>query len=200
MAISASQITGLILAGGKGSRMGNVDKGLQAFRGMPMAMHAILRLNAQVGQILVNSNQNLPAYESLGYPVVTDLHVGHAGPLAGVHAGLCACETEYLITVPCDVPLFPLNLVARLATALDDAQADLAVATTQGQAHPVFMLMRSDLSEDLDDFLKTGQRKIDIWYASLAVASVAFDEDADRFMNVNTVHELHELQARTDLN
>jgi molybdopterin-guanine dinucleotide biosynthesis protein A len=199
MNIEKSNITGLILAGGRGTRMGSVDKGLQLFRGIPMAMHALMRLDSQVGQVLVNANQNLAAYESFGVPIVTDLHGGYAGPLAGLHAGLCACETDYLVTVPCDVPLFPVNLVEELLTALEQEQADLAVAYTQAQAHPVFTLMRSDLNEHLDAFLKTGQRKIDIWYASLKVAKVPFDSQADRFMNVNTIQELHELQSRSDL-
>ena len=199
MTIEKTNITGLILAGGRGTRMGNTDKGLHLFRGMPMAMHALMRLDRQVGQVLVNANQNLAAYESFGVPIVTDLHGGFSGPLAGLHAGLCACETDYLVTVPCDVPLFPLDLVERLSVALDEAEADLAVVSTHAQAHPVFMLMRSDLNEHLDAFLKSGQRKIDSWYSSLKVVEVAFDAQADRFMNVNTMQELHELQARTDL-
>ncbi|MCE2680072.1 MAG: molybdenum cofactor guanylyltransferase MobA [Burkholderiales bacterium] len=199
MKIEKTNITGLILAGGRGTRMGSVDKGLQLFRGMPMAMHALMRLDSQVGQVLVNANQNLAAYESFGVPVVTDLHGGYSGPLAGLHAGLCACDTEFLVTVPCDVPLFPLNLVERLVLALEHEEADVAVAYTHSQAHPVFTLVRSNVCEHLDAFLKSGQRKIDIWYASLKVARVEFDEQADRFMNVNTIQELHELQLRTDL-
>ena len=128
VALAPEQITGLILAGGRGSRMGGVDKGLQNHHGMPLAMHALLRLAPQVGGVMVNANRNLGAYESLGVPVWPDVLPDYPGPLAGLLTGLERCETPYLVTVPCDTPHFPADLVARLARALVEADAEIAMA------------------------------------------------------------------------
>ena len=125
-------VTGLILAGGRGSRMGGIDKGLQNFRGLPLALHTLLRLQMQQGQplaeVMINANRNLSAYESFGAPVWPDTLDGFAGPLAGFMTGLERCETPLLLTVPCDTPLFPLDLVQRMHQALQREQADLAMA------------------------------------------------------------------------
>src|SRR5205814_3308446 len=126
--IDKSEITGLILAGGRGSRMGGVDKGLQAHLGMPLAMHALLRLSPQVGEVMINANRNLAAYESMGVPVWPDPLPEYPGPLAGWLAGLEHCSTPYMVTVPCDTPDFPLDLVERLSRDLFEADADIAMA------------------------------------------------------------------------
>ncbi len=131
MTIERDQITGLVLAGGRGSRMGGVDKGLQNHRGVPLALHALLRLQPQVGEVMINANRNLGAYESMGVPVWPDVQSDFPGPLAGVLVGLERCETPYLVTVPCDTPNFPLDLVERLAQALVAEQADIAMAATR---------------------------------------------------------------------
>src|SRR3954468_21586075 len=123
MNIETGDITGVILAGGRGSRMGGVDKGLQNFNGMPLALHTLMRLQPQVGHVLINANRNLGAYESFGVPVWPDVLADFAGPLAGFLAGLENCETPWLVTVPCDTPLFPADLVERLAQAADEQQA-----------------------------------------------------------------------------
>ena len=145
MQIPTDQITGVVLAGGRGSRMGGVDKGLQNHLGLPMALHALMRLQAQVGHAMINANRNLAAYESMGVPVWPDALPDHPGPLAGFLSALEHCETPYLVTVPCDTPHFPLDLVQRLADALHDADADFAIAETleQGapQLQPVFCVM-----------------------------------------------------------
>ena len=117
--IAPEDITGLVLAGGRGSRMGGVDKGLQNHHGVPLALHALLRLAPQVGLTMINANRNLAAYESMGVPVWPDALADFAGPLAGFLAGLEHCDTPYLVTVPCDSPRFPEDLVARLASALE---------------------------------------------------------------------------------
>lgn len=198
--MQTQQITGLILAGGRGSRMGNVDKGLQLFRGAPMALHVLMRLAPQVGDVLINANQNLGPYEGFGVPVWPDAMQGHAGPLAGLQTGLLHCDTDYMVTAPCDSPFLPNDLVARLAQGLEAAQADLAVAVTAGgtdgrrQSHPVFCLLKAALLPHLTDFLAGGGRKIDAWYASLAVAEVLF-EDETAFRNINTVDELRRYEA-----
>ncbi|MGV3742688.1 MAG: molybdenum cofactor guanylyltransferase MobA [Burkholderiaceae bacterium] len=186
-------VTGLILAGGRGSRMGSVDKGLKPFRGKPMALHAIERLSRQVGSLLINANQNLDVYKEFGVPVYSDEIQGFAGPLAGLQTGLLHCTTPFLVTVPCDSPFFPLDLVSRMGNALISQNADLSVAVTgpadDEQPHPVFCLLRSSLLPHLTDFLQSGQRKIDKWYGSLKLAPVHF-ADEDAFSNINTEEEL----------
>jgi molybdenum cofactor guanylyltransferase len=201
--ISKEDVTGLILAGGRGSRMGGADKGLQNFRGMPMAMFTLLRLAPQVGEAMINANRNLAAYESFGVPVWPDSLADYAGPLAGFLTGLEKCETPYLVTVPCDTPLFPQDLVARLAEALEreDAEIAMAAAREEGQmrAQPVFSLLRHDLMESLVRFTHGGGRKIDAWTAQHRMVLVPFDrpgDDADAFANANTLAELHRLEQR----
>ena len=190
----AEAVTGIVLAGGLGRRMGGVDKGLQVLRGQPMAAHVLERLAPQVDALVINANQNTERYAALGAPfgasVVPDHIAGYAGPLAGLHAGLDAATTPLVVTVPCDSPFLPADLVARLRAALDDAGADLAVAKTGTQAHPVFALVRAGVRANLEAFLSGGGRKIDAWYAALRVIEVAFDDEADAFENINTREEL----------
>jgi len=181
-------VTGIVLAGGQGRRMGGADKGLQPLRGQPMVAHVIARLAPQVGEIVVNANQNLESYRAFGHIVVPDAIGGFAGPLAGLHAGLGAATRELAVTVPCDSPFLPQDLVARLKDALRDH--DLAVARTGEQPHPVFCLARVALRGHLQAFLASGGRKIDAWYAALKVIEVPFDEQADAFRNINTMDEL----------
>jgi molybdopterin-guanine dinucleotide biosynthesis protein A len=188
--IARADVTGIVLAGGQGRRMGGVDKGLVLLDGRPMAAHVIERLAPQVGPILVNANQNADAYAALGHPVVPDAVGGYAGPLAGLHAGLSRASTPFVVTVPCDSPFLPPDLVARLADGLAHAGAVLAVAKTFDQPHPVFALVRRDVLPNLAAFLDAGGRKIDAWYASLAVVEVPFDDCADAFRNINTRDEL----------
>ncbi len=183
-------ITGLILAGGQGRRMGGVDKGLQILRDRPMIEWVIERLRPQVHDVLINANQNLDAYRAYRLPVVADAVGGFAGPLAGLHAGLCAVSTDELVTVPCDSPFLPLDLVARLAAARAAANADIAVAKTFDQPHPVFALVRTSVRPHLEAFLNGGGRKIDTWYASLQMVEVPFDDEIDAFSNINTRAEL----------
>jgi molybdopterin-guanine dinucleotide biosynthesis protein A len=183
-------VTGIVLAGGLGRRMGGVDKGLVDLDGRPMVAHVLDRLAPQVGAILINANQNGERYAAFGWPVVPDDVGGYAGPLAGLHAGLSRTTTEYAATVPCDSPFLPADLVARLRAALVARGAALAVARTFDQPHPVFCLVRRDVLPHLSAFLQGGGRKIDAWYASLDVVDVAFDDEADAFRNINTAGEL----------
>jgi molybdopterin-guanine dinucleotide biosynthesis protein A len=198
MKIEAQDITGLVLAGGRGSRMGGVDKGLQNHLGLPLALHALLRLQTQVGHLMLNANRNLAAYESMGVPVWPDPLPDHPGPLAGLLAGLEHCETPYLACVPCDTPDFPADLVPRLAAALAAEGAEIAMACTlEGgvrQRQPVFCLLRATLLDSLVAYLHAGQRKIDGWTASHHCVEVPFD-DAAAFFNANTAAELQRLQA-----
>lgn len=197
--IDPLHITGLVLAGGRGSRMGGVDKGLQPYAGQPLVAHALMRLGHQVGQLMVNANRNLGAYESFGVPVWPDTVPDYAGPLAGFLVGLEHCETPWLVTVPCDSPLFPDDLVARLAAAAVELDADIAMAATREagvlQVQPVFCLMKTDLLESLVRFTQGGQRKIDKWTAQHRCVEVPFDEP-QAFANANTLDELRQLQPR----
>lgn len=185
-----SGVTGIVLAGGMGRRMGGVDKGLVPLDGRPMVGHVLARLAPQVDDLLVNANQNLERYAALGVTVVPDAIGGFAGPLAGLHAGLVASIRPYVVTVPCDSPFLPADLVARLRAGLDARNAQLAVARTFDQPHPVFALVRHDVLPHLCAFLDGGGRKIDAWYATLDVIEVAFDDEADAFRNINTRDEL----------
>jgi len=190
-------VTGLVLAGGQGSRMGGVDKGLAPFRGRPMVAHVIERLAPQVDEILVNANRNPGAYAAFGHRVIADEIPGFAGPLAGFERGLAHARGELVATVPCDSPFLPADLVSRLRAALEAKGADLAVAKTGEQAHPVFCLMRRGVHASLASFLSSGQRKIDKWYSALAVVEVAFDDEAEAFANINTRDELADLEKPT---
>jgi molybdenum cofactor guanylyltransferase len=179
-----------VLAGGQGRRMGGVDKGLVDLAGRPLVAHVIERLAPQVGALLINANQNRARYEAFGAPVVADAVGGFAGPLAGLHAAMTHAESDYVVTVPCDSPFLPADLVERLAAALAEDSAQLAVAKTFDQPHPVFALVRRDVRDQLARFLADGGRKIDAWYATLATIEVAFDDEADAFRNINTRAEL----------
>lgn len=198
MTIDRADITGLILAGGRGSRMGGVDKGLQNFQGAPLALHALMRLAPQVAALMINANRNLGAYEALEVPVWPDSTPDFAGPLAGMLTGLEHCETPWMATVPCDSPVFPLDLVARLADAAAQHQAEIAMVRapegpdSQARAQPVFCLLHIDVAEGLAHFLQRGGRKIDEFTATRRTVMVDF-LDAQAFRNANTLAELQAL-------
>ena len=183
-------VTGVVLAGGQGRRMGTVDKGLVVLDGRPMVSHVLQRLTPQVDEILINANQHLDEYAAFGHRVCPDAIGGFAGPLAGLHVGLTQATHALVVTVPCDSPFLPLDLVMRLHRALELNAADLAVARTFDQPHPVFALVRKSVQPHLTRFLEGGGRKIDAWYATLSTVEVAFDDEAEAFRNINTVDEL----------
>ena len=201
-----NQITGVILAGGRGSRMGGIDKGLQVLNGVPMVAHVMARLAPQVGSLMINANRNLDAYRSFGVPVWTDANDDFSGPLAGLQAGLKHCQTPFLFTAPCDSPFLPRNLADKLAAALESAEADIAVAASTAsngnaataiaatgtiQTQPVFMLLRTTLIADLTTYLNEGGRKMETWYKRHHYTEVLFP-DALAFRNINTPDELRE--------
>ena len=219
----SKQVCAVVLAGGMGSRMGGVDKGLQLLGGQPLARHCVQRLQAQIGGspglISINANRNAEVYAAWGCPVWTDEIDGFAGPLAGFQTALQHCAgasaltsapTEgyrYLLTVACDTPRFPLDLLARLARALEHEGADIAVAGAPEQGpggawslrtQPVFCLLRTSLAGSLTAFLTAGGRKVDAWTAQHRSITVAFDrpqDDALAFFNANTLDELGRLEA-----
>lgn len=208
--ISSQDITGLILAGGRGSRMGGVDKGLQSYKGQTLAHNAMQRLGPQVGALLLNANRNLADYAAMGATVCTDSVPDYPGPLAGFLSGLQQCHTPYLLTVPCDSPRFPLDLAARLGAALEREQADIAMASGLEvddsnpaqpvlRAQPVFCLLRTSLLPSLTAFVQSGRRKIDAWTGQHSTVLVPFDQAGDdplAFANANTLGELQELEQR----
>ena len=186
-------ISAVLLAGGQGSRMGGVDKGLVELAGRPMAAHALARLAPQVDELLINANQNLERWRTFGYPVFSDDFGGaggFCGPLAGLQAALMRARHPLVLSVPCDSPFLPTDLVARLAHALHASAAQLAVATTAGRAHPVFCLCRRELAPQLADFLAAGGRKVGAWHSTLRVVAVPFDDNPAAFRNINTATEL----------
>jgi molybdenum cofactor guanylyltransferase len=191
----SEKITGVILAGGLGRRMGGIDKGLQELRGRPMAAWVAERLGPQVDELLINANQNGERYAAFGHRVVPDRIPDFAGPLAGLHAALSAATHPLVATAPCDSPFLPADLISRLFSALTAADADLAVARTFDQPHPVFCLCRRSVLPHLTEFLAAGGRKIDRWYATLKVVEVAFDDEAEAFENINTREELGRFEA-----
>ncbi len=191
--IPREQITGLVLAGGKGTRMNGADKGLQLFRGEPMAQLVMRRLQPQVGALLINANRHADIYAQWGAPVWPDEFPAFAGPLAGLHAGLSHCQTPYLVTAPCDSPFLPETLVSHLSQALINANADISVAVTgEGtarQRHPVFCLLSVRLKDSLADYLGSGGRKMDAWLALHRQVEAHFDDES-AFANINTIDEL----------
>jgi molybdopterin-guanine dinucleotide biosynthesis protein A len=191
--MQTSQIAGLILAGGRGSRMDDADKGLALLNGRPMVEHVASRFGPQVSALLISANRNLDRYAGYGQVVADDpAHGAWQGPLAGVAAGLSATQHPWLATAPCDVPFLPRMLVARLADALGapSGGARLAVACTGGRRQPVCMLLSRGLLPDLLHYLEEGGRKVDTWQSRVGCVEVAFDDHADAFMNVNTASEL----------
>jgi len=192
---AASLVTGVILAGGQGRRMGGVDKGLKVLHGKPMVAWVLERFAPQVDEVLINANQNLEAYRRFGRRVIPDEIGSFAGPLAGLHRGLNEARHELVATVPCDSPFLPSDLIPRLRGALDNTGSDVAVAKTGDQPHPVFCLCRKSVLPGLTKFLAGGGRKIDAWYAKLKVVEVPFDDQPDAFSNINTEEELRDFEG-----
>lgn len=193
-ALSRHAITGLVLAGGRGQRMGGRDKGLQPFAGRPLAAHVIERLRPQVSALIISANRNGDAYAALGAPVVSDETQDFAGPLAGMLAGLRAARTDYVLTVPCDTPYLPEDLATRLAAALidtGDATPPLAAyAATAHGPHPVFALLHRSLADDLAATLVAGEHRVRAWLARHKAVQVHFGDERP-FYNVNTLDDLH---------
>lgn len=188
-------ITGVVLAGGLGRRMGGTDKGLQELDGRPMVAWVTERFSPQVDELLINANQNAERYAGFGCPVVPDVIAGFAGPLAGLHAALAAATHSLVATVPCDSPFLPADLVSRLYSALIASQAQCAVARTHDQSHPVFCLCRRELRPHLERYLAQGERRFEGWYSTLKGVAVPFDDEAAAFENINTREDLARLSS-----
>lgn len=188
-------VTAIILAGGRGSRMGGTDKGLVTLHEQPLIVHVLTKLKSQVDCILINANREIEAYLALGYPVLTDEIPDFAGPLAGFSLGLKHAKSEYLLTAPCDSPLLPDNLRSRLQQTLEQAQADIAIATSHGNDHPVVCLCKTSLLPSLEHYLKMGGRKVSEWQKSQRHVYVDFSDYPHAFTNINTLQDLAQLSA-----
>ena len=190
-----SEITGAVLAGGMGRRMGGVDKGLVEVAGKPMVAWTLDAFEPQVGKLLINANRSQAAYAAFGLPIVEDRHEGFQGPLAGLHAVLSAADTPYVAIVPCDTPRLPADLITRLSAALEQDGTELATAEAGGRVHTLHGLFRRDVLTDLTRALADGQRKPDAWYATRRWSRVSFDDVAHAFDNINTPEQRDALAA-----
>ena len=189
-------VTGLVLAGGLGRRMGGEDKGFVLLAGRPMIEHVLDSLRPQVGAILINANRNRERYAQYGYPVVADTLDGFLGPLAGVLSALPHVASEFVATAPCDAPLVAPDLVRRLHAACVSQRADLAVASDGERRQPVFLLLRTRVAPLLEAYLAGGGRKIDTWFGQVRVAEADFSDEPDTFVNVNDPGERERVEAR----
>ncbi|WP_232415417.1 MULTISPECIES: molybdenum cofactor guanylyltransferase MobA [Methylotenera] len=189
-------ISSIILSGGRATRMGGVDKGLVTLQNQPLIQHVIKRLTLQVDEVLINANRETLQYQAFGFPILQDVHADFIGPLAGFSLGLQHAKHDYLLTVPCDSPLLPLDLAQRLLTHLTEKNADIAVASSDGNAHPVFCLCKKNVFPSLNQYLALGERRVSAWQKSLAYIEVDFSDNADAFINLNTLEDLAALEVK----
>ena len=189
------QLSALVLAGGRGQRMGGVDKGLQPLHQRPLVCHVIERLGSAVSPVRINANRNQEQYRALGHPVIGDELEDYQGPLAGMASGLRDCPSEWLLVIPCDSPRLPLDLAARLLQAVLHEGSELAVAHDGKRLQPVVALLHRSLRPSLERYLAGGDRKIDLWYLQHRMSTVDFSDQPDAFLNVNTLQEKQALEA-----
>jgi molybdenum cofactor guanylyltransferase len=189
-------ISSVILSGGRATRMNGVDKGLVTLQQKPLISHVIARLKPQVDEILINANREITAYEAFGLPVLQDENEEFIGPLAGFSLGLQHAKYDYVLTVPCDSPLLPLNLVERLYNGIAASRMDIACASSDGNTHPVFCLMKKSVLPSLQAYIESGVRKVSAWQKSQKYIEVDFSDDADGFINLNTFEDLKALEVK----
>lgn len=189
-------VTAVVLAGGQGQRMGGEDKGWVQFNGRPMIHHVLEHITPQVDAVLINANRTREAYESLGFPVVEDLEAGFHGPLMGMLTGLTHAKTDWVLFVPCDTPLLPENIAAKLLTSVQENRVDIAVVHDGERLQPVISVVNRRLLPSLQNWLNEGKRKIDRWYMQHAMVVVPFDAPEEVFMNLNTPEEVQALEQR----
>jgi len=190
----STQVTAIILAGGQGSRMGGVDKGLVKFNGQPLIKPVVEAIAPHVDHLMINANRNLEQYQALGYPVISDAQNDYLGPLAGFLAAMKAAQTEELIFVPCDGPLLKGELMQRLLQARRDTQVEIAAAHDGKRLQPVYVTLLRNLADSLDAYLSSGERKIDRWYAQHSYTQVDCSDIQDCFININTLEERNKLE------
>ena len=201
MSSEALKISAIILSGGRATRMGGVDKGLVVLKDKPLVQHVISRLKPQVDEIEINANREIGTYQALGYPVLKDENDAFIGPLAGFLLGLKHAKYDYVLTVPCDSPFLPLDLVQMLFMGMTATHADVAVASSNGDTHPVFCLMKKSVLPSLQAFINGGERKVSAWQKSLHYTEVDFSDCAlhngpSAFTNLNTFDDLKALELK----
>ena len=176
--------------------MGGEDKGLLLLQNKPLIQHVIERLKPQVDEILINANREITQYQMLGYPVLQDKNADFIGPLAGFCLGLQHAKNEYVLIVPCDSPLLPLNLAVRLLSGMSEAHADIAVASSSENVHPVFCLCKKSVLPSLIDYLAIGERKVSTWQKFQKYVEVDFSDNPEEFINLNTFEDLVALELK----
>ncbi len=203
-----NKILGIILAGGRGSRMGGVDKGLVLFNQQPLIQHVIHHLTPQVHTLIINANREISQYQTFGFKVMQDDIADFAGPLAGIRLGLLAAQQldllaaqqndqlDFVLSAPCDSPNLPSDLAQRLMQGLIQSNADIAVASSEGNSHPVFCLCKKTVLASLDVFLAQGGRKVSAWQKSQAYTEVDFTDCSAAFVNINTAQDLADLESK----
>jgi len=189
-------ISAIILSGGRATRMKGADKGLVLLQSKPLIQHVINRLTPQVDEILINANREIPKYQALGYPVLQDEVEDFLGPLAGFSLGLQHAKHDYVLTVPCDSPLLPLDLAKRLMNALIKHDADIAVASSDDNTHPVFSLCKKSVLPLLTTYLQQGERRVSAWQKSQQYIEVDFSDCNEAFTNLNTLEDLAALELK----
>jgi molybdopterin-guanine dinucleotide biosynthesis protein A len=190
-------ISAIILSGGRATRMNNVDKGLVRLQNKPLVAHVIERLTPQATEILINANREITKYQAFGLPILKDENEDFIGPLAGFLLGLKHAKYEHVLTAPCDSPLLPLDLTERLLTGMTKAHADISVASSNENAHPVFCLMKKSVLPSLIEFLEAGERKVSAWQKSQSYIEVDFSDNPDGFINLNTFDDLKTLELKS---
>lgn len=196
-----STVTGVILAGGQGRRMGGQDKGLIPYRERPLISHIITLLKPQVDEVIINANRNIEQYQEYSYPIVEDTLTNFCGPLAGMLSAMQACQTDFILTCPCDSPQLSPQLRQRLMETLLANQADIAVAHDGDRLQPVFCLIPCRLADHLENYLAQGNRKIDLWFAQHNTVAADFSDQADSFINFNQPEDIvaHHAKIRSDV-
>jgi molybdopterin-guanine dinucleotide biosynthesis protein A len=189
-------VTGVILAGGLARRMNNQDKGLINYKGRPMVSYAIAALIAVADQSLINANRNKEQYEAFGLPVIADQTDSFDGPLAGVLTAMIHANTDVLLVMPCDSPLIKAEHLQKLLATRAENDADVAVAFDGERLHPVFLAIKTSLKNSLQNYLASGQRKLDRWLEQQKMVKADFSNEPEIFININTLTELSELEAR----
>ena len=198
MAVDIADITAVVLAGGRATRMGGTDKGLVTLNNRAMIEYVIDSLRPQAGTILINANRNLDTYRRYGYPVISDDLEGFHGPLAGIASAMRAASTGLLLVTPCDSPFLPDDLVRRLYDSMLKNRADISVAHNGKRMQPVFALMNTRLRDSLLGYLNKGERKIDLWYNQHTMISVDFADKPETFLNINTPEDIRKIESRLD--
>jgi molybdenum cofactor guanylyltransferase len=191
----STKTCGVILAGGRATRMGGEDKGLVLLGGRPMVAWIAAALAPQVDALIINANRNIDRYAALGYPVVPDALAEFQGPLAGMASAMQAMGPRDLVTAPCDSPFVPPDLVARLRRSRATAGAGIAVAHDGGRLQPVFALISCSLRASLEAFLARGDRKIDLWFEQCGYATADFSDCQRTFININSPDELRAIET-----